>query len=232
MTNTKLIIQAPDPDRPPLIANIFNVARHANSTLLPIFPYLSDSCIVPTVSLIVGGEGRALGAFIHKNSVDEVAIVFSSRGSGIRTGDVFVGSREHLVGPFFDEDEADENLMVIGVTQQQTDVGVEQSEAMTYICDVCQTVLLSHSFATTNEGDEKKKIPGYSPALDTLIESAVSSKKLNDSLELRKCKECGHENPVFPEPIWGWEQYKRGYLVGEEARQMFDVYMDNKEGEK
>lgn len=228
MKNNELTILAPDPDRPPLIANIFNVARHANSALLPIFPYLSDGCIVPTVSLLIGGEGRALGAFIHKNTVDEVAIVFTSRGSGIRTGDVFVGSREHLVGPFFDKDEADENLMVIGVTQQQSDEGVEQSESLIYICDLCQTPLLSYSFSTTNEGDERNKISGYSPPLDTLIEGAVSTKKLNDSLDLRKCKECGHENPVFPEPVWGWEQYRRGYSVSEEARQMYQDYMTQK----
>jgi len=45
--------------------------------------------------------------------------------------------------------------------------------------------------------------------LPTIAQSAASTSVFNDSAELRTCKSCGHLNPPFPLPFWGWEEYRR-----------------------
>src|SRR5262245_33456498 len=137
-------IGAPDPARAPMIANIFHAVRSTNTALAPIFPYCGDGCLVPGVSVFYGG--RDISNFHHMNSVDEVSICFASEGSRIRTGTVFSGAREHLVGSFFDKDNAEENMMVIAVEQRQADAGIAQHEKLSFHCHKCQAVLLEHAF--------------------------------------------------------------------------------------
>lgn len=213
-------IERPDPKRPPLQANVFQAVRSANTSLVPMFPYCQDGCLVPGATVFYGGQGRGIGAFNHMNSVDEVAICFASQGSGIRSGDVFAGAREHLVGSFFDEEEADTNLMVIAVVQRQAE-GVPQHEGVSFLCESCQTQLLRHEYPAKNDRDYDAEDLSAAPPLDTLIEGAVCAREYNASVDRRTCPNCGHVNPRFPVEIWGWDAYHDAYVASEAARRRY-----------
>jgi hypothetical protein len=221
MTPKVLDLPLPDPARPPMIANIFHAVRHANTKLMPMFPYCQDGCIVPGASVFSGGRGRGIGAFHHENSVDEVSIVFASVGGGIRTGDVFVGAREHLVGAFFHEEEGENNLMVIAVVQRQAEAGIPQSESLSFLCEKCQSTLLRHGYSGKSEQSHNEPAGDRAPPLETLTEGALWAREFNDSQDLRTCKQCGHVNPPFPLHIWGWDEYRTNYVAAEKARQLY-----------
>jgi hypothetical protein len=213
----ELNIPAPDPARPPMISNVFHAVRSANTKLMPMFPYTEAGCLVPGASVFSGGKGSGIGVFTHTNSVDEVAITFASVGSGIRTGDVFVGAREHMVGGFFHEEEADQNLMVIVVVQRQAEAGVAQHESLSFICGQCQAPLSRVEYpARTDHGGGDA-----AAALETLTDGAIWAREFNASEDLRTCKKCGHVNPPFPLGVWGWEEYRRNYETAEKARELY-----------
>jgi hypothetical protein len=214
-------IPPPDPTRPPMQCNIFQVVRHSNTALVPMFPYTKPGCLVSGGSVFYGGPNRGIGVFNHMNSVDEVAICFASQGSGIRSGDVFSGAREHLVGSFFDEEEAPDNLMVIAVVQRQADMDIDQHEQLTFICAKCQKPISTHAFPSRNDAGARTVIPEFVPPLDTLTEGAVWAREFNEKAELRRCKECGHDNPKFPLDMWGWDAYTRAYEAAERGRELF-----------
>jgi len=213
----ELNIPAPDPTRPPLTANVFHAVRSANTKLMPMFPYAEDGCLVPCANVFSGGKGYGIGVFNHTNSVDEVSITFASVGSGIRSGDVFVGAREHMVGAFFHEEESDQNLMVIVVVQRQSEAGVAQHESLSFICAKCQASLSRVEYpAKTGHA-----AADVAPALETLTEGAAWAREFNASEELRTCKKCGHLNAPFPLRVWGWEDYRRNYETAEKARALY-----------
>ena len=47
MSNDKLDIPPPRPDRPPMHSNAFDVAQGSNTQLKPLFPYLHPGAMVP-----------------------------------------------------------------------------------------------------------------------------------------------------------------------------------------
>lgn len=185
-----------------------------------MFPYCEDGSLIPGISVFSGGRGRGIGAFHHENSVDEVSICFVCVGGGIRSGDVFVGAREHLVGSFFHQDEGDDNLMVIAVVQRQREAGIPQAESLSFVCEKCQSVLLRRQYSA------KKEMAGTIgtlniPPLETLTEGAEWALEFNESADHRTCRSCGHLNPPFPLHIWGWDEYRRNYLAAEKAKALY-----------
>ena len=217
----ELDIPLPDPARPPLLSNVFHAVRHTNTKLMPMFPYAEDGCLVAGASVFSGGKGRGIGAFNHTNSVDEVSIAFACVGSGIRSGDVFVGARDHLVGAFFNEEEADHNLMVIVVVQRQTEPGVAQRESLNFICAKCQSPLSRRDFSAKNGHATTATNRDSALALETLTEGALWAREYNESEALRTCGKCGHLNPPFPLHVWGWEEYRNNYVAAEKARDLY-----------
>jgi hypothetical protein len=213
----ELNIPAPDPAQPPMISNVFHAVRSANTKLMPMFPYAEAGCLVPGASVFSGGKGSGIGVFTHTNSVDEVAIAFTTVGSGIRTGEVFVGAREHMVGAFFHEEEADQNLIVIVVVQRQSEAGVAQHEGLSFICGKCQAPLSRVEYPAKSDhagGDA-------AAALETLTQGAIWAREFNASEDLRTCGKCGHVNPPFPLRVWGWEEYRRNHEAAEKARELY-----------
>lgn len=217
-SHAHLDIGSPDPERPPLQANCFQQGRSINTALMPMFPYVEPGCMVPCLSLIYGGPGRDSGVFNHFNTVDEVAIVIAGHSSMRRPGDVFCGSREHVVGRFLEHQEDPEAYFMVVVTQRQAEMGTKQEEAVGIFCEECQHVLLRHQFSTSNAPRTTTPPPGYHPPLDTLVESADVLWPYNADADRRICSECGHHNPPFPMPIWGWDVYTIQTRHSERAR--------------
>lgn len=194
-----------DPDKEPIKANVFEVGRRGNTQLLPIFPYVGPGCIVPTTAVLENdGTPHKVGYFVHTNDADEVVISLGGEGRG-RTGDVFVGPNSHGVGG--DGSEPFYALMVI--TQRQFDEG-EQKEAITFQCEACNTEIIRYAFG----GPEYEAArPGVLPSIIGAFEAAQAYNAMD-----RRCPKCGHDNPEFPLPFWGWGQHVRASNVAFRAR--------------
>ncbi len=183
----------------PLKTNVFECARNASAQLLPLFPYLDEGSIVPCCAAFESdGSGMKIGYFLHENTVDEIVVNVASNGQQ-RTGDVFVGPREHGVGG--ESSEAYYALQII--TQRQMEEGT-QTESMAYVCEKCAEENYRYRFDDTegNPGGNAKF-----PGLPTIAGSAQSAMNYNMSEENRTCKSCGHVSDQFPLPIWGWGNY-------------------------
>ena len=50
--------------------------RHANTQLVPLFPYYGPGAIVYSGALFRGGPGYDVGHFFHYNTVDEISFVW------------------------------------------------------------------------------------------------------------------------------------------------------------
>jgi hypothetical protein len=188
----------------PLKASAFIVGSQANSQLMPLFPYMHPGAIVPCVAALESdGKGKGIGYFVHFNTVDEVVVGIGGDGVA-RTGDVFVGPKEHGVGrsppqPFF-------TLSVI--TQRQLEQG-EQPECVTFQCESCAKELFRHRFS----GAAADGVP----ALPTLMESQEAAIRFNSDEKLRTCAACGHVSAPFPLPIWGWDRYAKNVRIAARA---------------
>jgi hypothetical protein len=216
---TELSIAPPDPSKPPQVVNVFHMSRIANTALMPLFPYGSDGDIVAGLSLFSGGSNRDLSVFKHKNSVDEVAIVFGSAQSRLSAGDILVGAREHTVGSILENYEDPYAFALMVIVQRHADLGVPQSETMTFFCEKCQAPIVEHHFEGKNENHAA--VPGCHPPFATVIESARALDTYNVDAGARVCPACGHVNAPFPIATWGWEEYRRNFHVGERARRQF-----------
>ena len=211
-------IPPPNPDKPPLQANVFHALRTANTALVPMFPYVGDGDLVPGATIMWGGPNKQMSAFNHTNTVDEVAICFAANKSRLRAGFVHVGSRTHIVGNFFEDDTDPENLTAIVVTQRQAEAGVPQEESLTFFCKECQTPLMHHRFSSKNDADADSGIPGYQPPLETLTEGAICLYPYNEDEATRTCPKCSTVNDPFPLSNWGWDYYQKNFVAAEASR--------------
>jgi hypothetical protein len=197
----------PPPTKRPERRNVFNFARGANSTLLPLFDYTGEGDMVPCVAVFRGRIQNEGSVFEHTNTVDEVAITFGAHGSFLRVGQVAVGENKHTVGSFLPKDPEAYVLMVI--TQRQSEAGVEQKEAWSIICEKCATPLVDYHFGSRPDPRTRAGIPhGYAEPLTTILESLEGANRINASTEARTCKNCGHvrEEP-FKMGAWHWDIY-------------------------
>jgi hypothetical protein len=209
-------IPPPGPDKVPLKQNAFEFMRGANSTLIPLFPYLDAGSIVPAGTVYYGHGRTHFGQFEHFNDVDEVFIVFAAKGARFRSGTVRVGPRQHFVGsPFMGSDEPDAMAMIV-ITQRQS-VGRAQRERVVFRCEKCRNVMLDHEFdATPPETSRQRETQGPLAPFRTLTESITAYQRYNENLV---CAKCGHENPAFPVSLWGNDRYTAQTRVVRWARE-------------
>jgi hypothetical protein len=199
---TGLAIAPPRADRQPLHANLFSVMQRANTKLTPLFPYMHPGAIVPTGALFIGGPGTDYGQFFHHNSVDEIIIAFVARDANLATGQLYNGGRVHGVNSFLKDQTKAGSFALFTITQRQLDSG-PQPESIELVCTACRKRLFIEHWDSATAPDARE--------LDTPMPSvtgpALIMPRFNADPELRKCKECGHQNDPFPNDRWGWVNY-------------------------
>jgi len=207
---TALSIPAPSADKQPLKTNVYDYARTLVSTLTPMFPYVDEGAIVPTIALFYGEPDGDYGYFEHENTVDEVAIVF---GSGATTGRgkaglVRASARSHGVGNLLSEPDSPESFSLVSVTQRQS-TGVPQTEAVAFTCAACSTEIYREEFDSTppKHGAQRNEV-GPIGHLHTIYGSAQAALNYNADEKNRTCGECGNVNVAFPLNRWGWHRYR------------------------
>lgn len=202
MSAGKPTIPAPRPDRPPLKVNVFAAMQHANTQLVPLFPYLHRGAIVPGGATFRGGPEADYGHFFHRNTQDEVVLTFAAQGALLNTGQVYVGGRLHGVNSFLKNEKDPAGYSVQMITQLQAESG-PQTEAIAVNCASCKEQIFIREFdATPPEDGTEAEHPFV-----TLLYSASVLREYNSSVQFRTCAKCGHVNRPFPIAAWGWEQY-------------------------
>jgi hypothetical protein len=214
-SRAELSIPAPRADRQPLHANLFSVMQRANTTLTPLFPYMHPGAIVPTGALFIGGPGHDYSQFFHHNSVDEIIIAFVARDSNLQTGQLYNGGRVHGVNSFLKDQTKPGSFALFSVTQRQFEGG-PQPESISLVCSACRKTLLhEHWDAATPPDARELDVP-----LTSVTQPAEIMRNFNADPELRKCKECGHQNDLFPAERWGWAKYTTQSKVLAEAHKV------------
>lgn len=208
-------------DKQPLKCNVYEYARTLVSTLTPMFPYVDEGAMVPTIALFYGQPGGDYGYFEHENTVDEVAIVF---GSGATTGRgkaglVRASARSHGVGNLLSEPDSPESFSLVSVTQRQS-TGVPQKEAVAFTCAACSTEVYREEFDSTppRRGMQKDEV-GPVGHLHTIYGSARTALNYNADEKNRTCPKCGNVNEPFPLGRWGWDRYRDMTDIIREAHQ-------------
>ncbi len=208
--SASLSMPAPAADKQPLKCNVYDYARKLVSTLTPMFPYVDEGAMVPTVALFYGEPNGDYGYFEHVNTVDEVAIVF---GSGATTGRgkaglVRASARSHGVGNLLREPDSRESFSLVSVTQRQS-TGVPQQEAVAFACSECSTEVYREEFDSTppKRGAQRQE-EGPVAHLHTIYGSAQAAMNYNSDERNRTCPKCGHVNARFPLGRWGWDRYQ------------------------
>ena len=201
-------IDAPPADRVPLKENAYLCGRAEQTQLSPMFPYFAPGAIVPCTAMF-GANHLERGYFVHFNTVQEVLVCLGAEGAPYPyPGFVRVGPTTHPVGDKPGQSPSFATALVV-ITQRQA-VDEPQNEAVLFFCEKCDQELFrrdygAHEFPDPLDGPTDPAIIG----LPTIAQSAASTSVFNDSAELRTCKSCGHLNPPFPLPFWGWEEYRR-----------------------
>jgi len=203
---TELTIPRPDPERPPLKANVYWFVQTATTTLAPLFPYFDEGSIVPCAATFRGGPGKRYGRFQHFNTVDEVFVLFGGAGQLTRgSGLVRVGPKLHMVqAPL--QDPEDPDTMGISVITQRQSIGKEQREEVRFVCEKCDRRLFMMEYDATPPKRGTSKGEGGTTFL-TILESFDAATRFNEDEAARKCKHCGHQNAPFPIEAWAWNVY-------------------------
>lgn len=195
-------IAPPRPDRPPLKVNVFAAMQHANTQLMPLFPYLHPGAIVPAGALLQGGADADYGHFFHHNTQDEVVVCLAAKGCVLNTGQVYVGARVHGVNSFLKNEKDATGYSVQLITQLQATSGA-QTEACSMRCEKCHAEIFLRQFDTSPvlEGNELD-VP-----FPSVTVAAKIFKEYNSDARLRTCAQCKHISRPFPLAAWGWERY-------------------------
>ncbi|MFD4603040.1 hypothetical protein ACFWPQ_34070 [Streptomyces sp. NPDC058464] len=201
-------IPAPDPDREPLKANVFEAMAKAASQLTPLFPYDHAGSIVPCGAVLIGGPDNTYGHFFHWNAVNEVAITYGSNQAMLATGQIMATQHLHGVNSFLRDEKNPEAYAVMVITQHQSEEG-DQTEALIARCTNCKEELVRYDYDAT-----PFPLPGYDTArhgeADAPIRQfpttlgSIEFVHRRNSEEGRTCSSCGHVNDPFPADIWGW----------------------------
>lgn len=209
----KLEIPPPRADRPPLRANVFSVLQKANTTLMPLFPYMHPGAMVPTGALLMGGPGKDYGHFFHHNSVDEVIIAFVAKDATLQTGQIYNGGRTHGVNSFLKDQTKAGSFALFTITQRQLDEG-PQPESITLMCAGCRKQLF--------KGEFDGAAPPDALELDHPFQSVAAIPELlrayNSDAALRTCPDCHRVNEPFPIHAWGWDQYTTRTTLMQQAQ--------------
>lgn len=218
-------IPPPSGAREPMKANVFQFMSGGVSELLPLFPYGDAGAIAPCGVVFRGdGEDADWGQFFHYNDVEEVGICFGANGSTLQSGQIYVAQRLHGVNSFLRDPADPEAFAVMTITQRQAEKG-EQHEAAIFRCRECQEQLLRKDYNATPQGLESFDPSQWGGSPDDEVPMFVAiwgltaaSNEYNNDESLRTCPKCGHLNPPFPTPKWGWQRYVHQVRVTESAR--------------
>ncbi len=211
-----------DGDKVPVRVNAFEFLRHANSALLPMFPYDEPGSIMPCGGIFRSGGGKDFSAFQHLNTVDEIVICFGSNGTQLRPGQVAAGPRKHHVSVPFSDPDNEEHFVMMTITQRQAEKGETQHEEHTFFCEKCQEPLVHEGMnAYTGDVDVPPERKGYSQPSMTIRQTLAVARQLDASEEARTCKACGHVNKPFPYELWGWNRYDDQAYCSERALDAF-----------
>lgn len=195
----------PNDERQAARANVFAFAQIAAGTLYPLFPYLDAGSMVPAVALIRGDRSGTYDTFIHRNTNDEVVVIFGGIGAPGRSavGVIRVGNKTHPVGNILTDETDEDEFVVISITQRQFDAGPQQ-ESVSFQCVNCRKEIARLDFDATPPAHTG---PELLLPFETLLRSAELARRYNDDADQRRCCHCGHDNPPFPADRWGWPAY-------------------------
>lgn len=202
MTEGANRIPPPDGVREPLKVNVYERMQHANTQLVPLFPYYGPGAMVLSGALFRGGPGYDAGHFFHQNSVQEVTFVWGSSGALLETGRIMAGASLHGVNSFLRDAESPDSFLVVTICQRQTD-GEPQTEQVIWRCTKCHEHLLVHEFTETPSGDGSVRFPEF----PTINQSVEPVERFNRDEAVRTCAKCGHLNDRFPMEFWGWDRW-------------------------
>src|SRR5436189_5649508 len=79
-------IPPPDGKREPRKVNVYEQMQHANTQLVPLFPYYGPDAFVYSGAIFRGGPGYDVGHFFHDNTVHEVSFVWGANGALLESG--------------------------------------------------------------------------------------------------------------------------------------------------
>ena len=125
MSNGKLDIPPPRPDRPPLHANAFDVAQGSNTQLKPLFPICIRARWCRPSALLIGGPDADYGHFFHHNTQHEIVITLAANGAMLTTGQLFVGALIHGVNSFLKNEKDPKSFATFVITQVQSESGLQ-----------------------------------------------------------------------------------------------------------
>lgn len=197
-------IAAPRPDRPPLKVNVFAAMQHANTQLMPLFPYAHPGALIPAGAQFQGGPDADYGHFFHHNTQDEIVLCLAAQGCVLNTGQVYIGARVHGVNSFLKKEKDPSGYSVQVITQRQAEHG-PQREACSMRCERCHQTIFLREFDATPPADATELAVPF-PSLTVPV--AIFT-EYNGDASLRTCQACGHRNPPFPLAAWGWDRYSR-----------------------
>lgn len=215
VASQELTIPPARADRPPLRVNVFEAMQHANTQLMPLFPYLHPGAMVPAGAMLIGGPNTSYGHFFHHNTQDEVVLAAACNGAVLNTGQVYIGGRVHGVNSFLKNEKAPGSFGVMVITQRQADSGPQQ-EAVSLRCEKCHEEIFFKAFDATPPGDNAREADH--PFVSVALLPDLFGEYNNDAAK-RTCAKCGHVNDPFPVAAWGWDQYAQKSAAAIAARQ-------------
>ena len=117
MSDDKLVIPPPRPDRPPMHATRSTWRKGAIRSLKPLFPYLHPGAMVPASALLIGGPNADYGHFFHHNTQHEIVLDAGRNGAMLTTGQLFVGALIHGVNSFLKNEKDPKAFATFVITQ-------------------------------------------------------------------------------------------------------------------
>ncbi len=214
MSANKLVIPPPRSDRPPMLANAFDVAQGSNTQLKPMFPYLHPGAMVPCSALLIGGPNADYGHFFHHNTQHEIVLTLAANGAMLPTGQLYVGAVIHGVNSFLKNEKDPKSFATFVITQVQSESGV-QTEGCSLRCEKCHEQIFFKEFDATPAPDATEAthpLPSVAALPDLFGE-------YNNDKARHVCAKCGHVSRDFPVAAWGWDTYAEQSAAAIAARQ-------------
>lgn len=213
----------PDPGAEPQKSNVFVQARTNTTELAPMFPdHLGPSDIVTGVSLVRGDDGPGYGRFFHRNSEEEVVVVWSTNDAFRFPGVLIIVGKMHEVTSNLSEPDNPDAYLIATITQRQAPAGQPQKESVIFRCEECNGKIFQHDYDATPEpvtavGDGLR-YAGFT----TIDGSADAADRYNAEMAGRPCPSCGHEAPAFPLELWGWTRWRARHAIVNRAKVRLD----------
>lgn len=217
-------IAPPAPGQGPLKVNLFAQLQAANTTLLPLFPYLGEGAIVPCGAIFCGGPGRAFGHFFHTNPLDEVVLILGARGGTVEAGDVHVLAKTHGVRPSIKDPTDPDSYLIACITQREApDAPGYGREALTFRCRQCSEILLRCEYAAEAVPPLAARDPATEryPTFATIVGTLQAAENFNADEARRTCPKCGTLNAPFP--MRTWSRYVAQTRTANAARHSLDA---------